>query len=80
MQDIIEKLLRINEDDKQDSSKIEDAEEFAQLVGNKIAEAIGDANLGYWFSGERKEGKNVVFEFMSTQAPNIEVKAIFEQD
>ncbi|MBD3263419.1 hypothetical protein GF374_03515 [Candidatus Woesearchaeota archaeon] len=54
-------------------------EEFETKVVHKVGEALGETDLGYWYSAKRKEEDgSTVWEFTSTQAPSIEVKAKVE--
>ena len=40
---------------------------------NALSKGIGDAGYGYWFSGDSVEEGKMIFEFISSEAPKIEL-------
>jgi len=40
---------------------------------NAVTKGIVEAGYGYWFSGEENYSDRLVFEFISTKAPKVEV-------
>lgn len=51
-------------------------EEIETKIMNLIGEGLGRADMGYWYSSKRDERDGIVYEFISEEAPTIEVKVV----
>jgi len=47
-------------------------EDFIERLNSPLAEALG--NFGYWMTEERDTDTQKIFEFISVDAPRIEVR------
>ena len=79
--DFIESMPTVDFRPNKFKKKVEEAMEESDIetnIINFVGKGLGETKLGYWYSGKRKDNDGMVYEFSSTDAPNIEVKVLDE--